>query len=358
MKLARMALSALVFSLGAAAPVLSQAQSYIDVAVGNVVALALNDNGQITGYRSTDNGFQAFITGNNGSGLTSIDLPLSSFGGYQPVSAGLGINNQGQVVGTEFNTGTAFATGPNGQDAQPIGTARGIDGAYGINDLGQIAGTQHDFVVVLDQATDQLTVLGASQGLFATPAGINDKGQVVGSITMNPYVDHAFVSNSDGSLTDLGTLGGNVSRGLAINKFGWVVGYSETDSGSTHAFMASADNHLLIDINPGVAYAKALGINDAGQIIGEYSNSLLEGVHPFITGANGQGFFDLSALVSLTGGVGITSVRGINNAGQLLVEGFDGQTHLLTPVVPEPGTLALWLLGMVGLGVAARRRPS
>lgn len=363
MKLARLALSALVFSFGAASPVLSQAQSYVDVALGNVASYTLNDKGQVTGYTFADDGFRAFITGDNGSGLTLINLPVDPYDGYPPGSGGFGINNKGQVVGVMFSVDKhVFATGPQGQDARSDGALQylSVDTAPLINDLGQIAGQQtNGRAVILDLATDQVKVFGESQDLSATPSALNAAGQMVGYFALGSGTDsHAFISNSDGSLKDLGTLGGASSAALAINKHGLVVGWSDTTNGGRHAFMTSSDGQSLIDISPSVDDSSAFGVNDAGQIVGDYWDAGSGRFRPFITGAMGQGFQDLRTVMTTTGSLDILSIQGINNAGQLLVEDTAGQSHLLTPGVPEPGTMALWLLGLVGLGAAVRRRPS
>ena len=64
-------------------------------------------------------------------------------------------------------------------------------------------------------------------GTFSIAAGINDRGQVVGtSSTANLSGDHAFLFEN-GEMVDLGTLpGGDLSEAEGINNHGQVVGSS------------------------------------------------------------------------------------------------------------------------------------
>lgn len=79
--------------------------------------------------------------------------------------------------------------------------------------------------------------------------------------------------------------------------------------------------------------------------------------HAFITGANGQGLFDLNSLVSLADGEVLSQANAINNAGQILAHSSTGKTYLLSLApVPEAQTSALMLLGFGALGLAVRRQ--
>jgi|SRR5580700_10988431 probable HAF family extracellular repeat protein len=73
-------------------------------------------------------------------------------------------------------------------------------------------------------------------GTFSIAAGINDRGQVVGtSSTANLSGDHAFLFEN-GVMVDPGTLpGGDSSEAEGINNHGLVVGSSTAKNTESHA---------------------------------------------------------------------------------------------------------------------------
>jgi len=353
MRLARLALSALVFTFGAASPLFSQAQGYAVLDLGyDLVAYGLNDKGQIAGADySEQGGGRAFFTGVNGTGITYVDgLPEGT-----DASAASSINNQGQIAGTYLDPSVnshVFVAGANGRVVQTTGV---LSDGYGsiINNNGQIAGSQNGRIAVFDSQTGQTTLRGGVDDAIRFAFGFNDKGQVVGRDYSS---GRGFVSNSDGSFQAIGSLGGGDSAAYAINNSGWVVGSARDANNLTHAFLAAPDSNSLIDLTPLAVFAEAVAINESGQVVGSVSDDAGER-RAFITGANGQGLVDLNSLVQLGGGFVFDFAHGINNVGQIIATGSDGHGYLLTPMaIPEPGTVALWMLGLLGLGVATRRQ--
>src|SRR2546428_9681692 len=70
-----------------------------------------------------------------------------------------------------------------------------------------------------------ITDLGTMGGVSSSANAINNRGQVLGTITLTPdnTTWHAFLWQ-DGGMTDLGTLGGRQVSAVALNDVGQIVG--------------------------------------------------------------------------------------------------------------------------------------
>ena len=208
--------------------------------------------------------------------------------------------------------------------------------AAGINNQGEIVGSVNlngGPVRAFLYRNGLTTYLG--NGFAAT--AINNRGDVVGftlpsfpSEGTSPAVsEHPFLYRH-GLMRDLGTLGGSSAAATAINDVGEIVGWSSTTSNAeTHPFLYS--NGTMTDLGTlggarpyGPAQSSALAINNWGQIVG--SSIGTNGTRAVLY-SNGE-ITDLNDLVTLTyvngpaGFLVLTTARGINDQGQIVGEGL------------------------------------
>jgi uncharacterized membrane protein len=139
--------------------------------------------------------------------------------------------------------------------------------------------------------------------------GINDSGQIVGTYSGSfPCMYTCSFLYSGGIFTQLIPPGAGIIQAYGINDSGQIVGAYADSSEISHGFLDSAGSFTTINV-PGAFITYAYGINDSGQIVGQYSDS---------TGNHG---------------------------------------FLATPtVVPEPSSLMLLTICLIGLGAMARYR--
>jgi probable HAF family extracellular repeat protein len=107
-----------------------------------------------------------------------------------------------------------------------------------------------------------------------------------------------------------------------------------------------------LGVSRGTVGNRIAKLEDAGTIVGF---SLIAGnsaQHAFLF-QNGQ-LLDLNSLVTLSDTF-LTQATAINDLGQIVANGADGQAYLLTPI-PEPSTYAALLAAAVFGLVALRRR--
>ncbi len=304
-----------------------------------------------------------------------------------------GMNDAGQVVGKwrpEPGAGSVRAFLLDHGMFRDLGPMDGLHSRVSaINASGWITGqldTPDGFIHAFRYANGRITDLGTLYGYESAAMDINNDGWIVGwstapgnptDVLLNDSNPRAFLYTGDG-MRDLGTLGGRFSLARSINSHGHVVGIATTDDGRFHAFLY--DNTRMHDLSdfPGGEGLSAWAINDAGQVVGAVAGraclwsagtltdlgtrsgmgSIAQGInsrgeiigfqyvpesHAASQGARQRlpGFLwrhgvmhDLDDVVPANAGWALLSPRAINNAGQIVGNGYyHGQQHgfLLTP---------------------------
>ncbi len=309
-------------------------------------AFGLSPEGQAVGAASTMFGYtHAFSS--SGWGMTDLTMGTASEGQASAV------NGAGQIAGTQFIGGQAFATLWTNGAAQSVGGA----GSYGtaINGAGQIAGLTtsdgqgHAFRTVNGVVQDLGTLPG---GTWSSAYSINDAGRVAGYGDTGAGVFRAFVWSPEAGYVMLGTFGGASSYAMAINPAGQVAGSAQVPGGYGHAFLWSGNG--LVDLGTlGGESSYAYGVNEAGEVVGY---SWLNGVtHAFLF-EDGV-ILDLNSLIDSSSGWLLTEAYAINGSGQIAGAGiYNGVEHafrLDVSSVPEPVT---WMVVLGGLSVFAAFR--
>jgi probable HAF family extracellular repeat protein len=321
-------------------------------------AEAINDLGQVVGASVVEGNSHAFIWDSD----TMTDL--GTFGGQ---TIAFDINNRGQVVGyssgVEAHRPVIWDAVHGMVDMGDFPTPPTYAGShfyfpYGINDSGQIAGSlqgyrssKADYVYGFLHQNGSWTDLGGlpySKGWVTYPKGINELGQIVGSgftDASGQVLRRAFLWQND-SITDLGALpGGNGhSSAWAINNLGQIVG--DSDGNGLGGRVTLWDHGTIVQLPNliGDNFGEAFSINDSGQVVGR---SIFSGT------VNGQSVFqqraclwesgqvyDLNVLTSLQPSSQLIWASDINSNGQICGQGINmsgySEAFLLTPVAEPP----------------------
>lgn len=284
------------------------------------------------------------------AGLTSIALASSYT--FTPIigptgdTVVRGINNSGQVVGSaDFfgqDQGFVYSGGAFTFIGDPSPASGGTE-PWGINDVGQIVGTDNNLGYFLYNG-------GVYSALGFWPRSINNTGQMTG------WLGSDAVLYSGGSYTVIGLPSALSSSAYDVNNAGQIVGDSFFVGGIEAGFLYSGGSYIEINY-PGANYTYPTGINDSGQIVGTYGYMGSSQERGFLY--SGGVFTPIDDPSSTTGD---TYVYGINNSGQIDGNYIDnGQLvgFLATPVpppIPEPPTASLLGLGLVLAGWRASQK--
>jgi probable HAF family extracellular repeat protein len=249
--------------------------SGMNILVPDAAAYAVSESGKVTGvYYPYDGNYRLFVY-DPGTGVSYPDLPSSAIG--------FAISNSGTISG-DFRAGDgkrhAFAYTP-GVGMTDIGSMLGPVKSYSgaISNLGLVVGhyaaadgTSHQFTYSAGYGVSDIGPLGFSDiqeaavnslgqiagygwydrsyahmhsylytpgvgvvdlGVDSQAYGLNDLGQVVGSVILST-TSSAFVYSPGSGIAYLAGLGPGKSRAYHIDNLGRIVGTSYDDSGNLH----------------------------------------------------------------------------------------------------------------------------
>lgn len=320
-------------------------------------AYGINDQGAVVGASDLD----AFVW-RAGSMANLGRLPRGTF------SMATSINSRGNVVG-DGDTGNgrpqswvSQATGlynffsNNGGNTHAIRISdTGVIGGYYTKSLSGWVSAWHGSIWTPDpkdprkyKQVDLPILVGSDptfKGTTALPLAFNQSLQAAGYAVNEVIGQHACFWNNNAAHTivDLGTYPGDgTSLALGMNDLGQVVGESHPPFGSRPVLWNNDAAHTatalpLLDSDN---YGTAQAINNLGQAIGwsAYAEpgTWNVGASRIVLWRDG-GAFNLQNLLDPTTGAGwtLSSVIGINNAGQIIGQASNHGLHravLLTPL--------------------------
>ncbi|NHZ41717.1 HAF repeat-containing protein [Massilia aquatica] len=187
--------------------------------------------------------------------------------------------------------------------------------ARGINERGQIIGSVRNkdgtWNAFLFHRDSGMRVIGTLGGPSSYGMALNQDGVAVGFADIPGGDWHAFIDDGAGQLQDLGTLGGNISYASAVNKHRHVAGTAANEHGLRHAFLYTPENGMVDLGTLGGRQSSALAVNDAGVVVGA-SETADRRWRAFMH--DGKRMVDLGALI----GNYNSFATDINNAGHVV----------------------------------------
>jgi probable HAF family extracellular repeat protein len=238
-------------------------------------------------------------------------------------TTGRGINDRGEITGgspsgSVYDPGTPVVWSA----ATGFQALTGLGTGTGINDAGQVSGTVGIGPrAVRWPASGESQALGALGGEEGSALGINNRGQVIGWARTANYYPHPFLWDPATGMRDLGTFqadGSGTGTAYAVNDVGHVVG---STSGSGPSALSQAflwRDGRLTAIGPQVSFAYA--VNDLDHAVGQ---ALVGSVYRAFLFRDGQSI-NLNTLIP-GGRIVLTAAQGIDDAGRIVANGTNAQ---------------------------------
>lgn len=240
----------------------------------NFIPAGLNDRGDIVGrYLDTSNQPHGLIRVANGT-ITLVDVP-----GGEGTSL-TAINNNGQIVGTSYLPQNG---GSRGFLRQPDGTiiSRSIPGARNvtlnsINSQGRIVGAYDGHALIFEPDgsfnffdTSPPNPPPVNRTISTTAYGINDLGQIAGSLNAFGPFYGCFIREANGTLT----YPSNCRQTLGINNSGLTI----ADDFFGQPYVRNTLDRRVYVATPSGASPSPIAINNLNQVVTTVNGSVLLG---------------------------------------------------------------------------------
>jgi uncharacterized membrane protein len=239
-------------------------------AFSSSVNYGLNNLGQVVGAYETSAAVHGYIY--TGGKYVTFDAPGASDTFLN------GINDFGQIVGTEVfgapGQGTSEVFLDNHGKFTNIANSNDFV-AIGINDRGQILGFNPNTGAGIVETHGVLTPLPNVTGAaFTSYNGFNNLGQFVGIYFEGGQFAFVETKGVFTVINDPAAGPGGFTDAQGINDFGQIVGQYCDSSRNCHGFLDTNNHFINIDdpnASPGSTFP--LLINDVDQILGAYADS-------------------------------------------------------------------------------------
>jgi probable HAF family extracellular repeat protein len=342
-------------ALAAAAPCPGQCQYEVTVIEGpqcafgpaSMYACSLNDQGHIVGFFKCPTGYAEPFLWTPETGLIELPLPPDSY-----EAAAEDINEAGQIVGTATIASVGFRAFvyDKGQFTMlpPVIPDAGWCKGFGINNDATVVGYRsiteevNPYNGYIWSAEDGFTDLGVMEGPHSSAVDISEDGVVVGWTGLMAATEEVFL-REEGEVRLLGPIPGGVSSAPGdLNNREQVAGAGIIQVGLPRenrwrAFLWDRGCWTLIEPLPGHDRNTARALNDLSQVVGQ-------------SGEAERGFLwqkgvtcNLDELALLDPSCVIERAKAINNAGQIVADGYDWDygdvSFLLAPIDRPAGDI-------------------